>query len=182
MIQKSYIRASISGENSLVFDEYEYLSRLYPEIECKKGAVLDTTHLLNVEAHYNELQKAYYIDLVSSLGDKESEFYENYKPTPNECWKTCYHFCLIDPKRYKMVEGHYDGLRSLYHWVVKDLVSDEYIDVHFDLVGTCIESFTPKREMTTKEYDQQFIDQKKEEKRKEKEFQEMLKKIRLSEK
>jgi superfamily I DNA and RNA helicase len=80
-----------------------------------------------------------------------------------------------------MCEGYYDGMPSLYHWVVKDTETGRLIDVHFDLIGTTIDSFTITNEMTINEYDIITSDKEKrkkqEKKKQKKEFQKLLKKF-----
>jgi hypothetical protein len=131
------------------YDNYNELVLQYPDI------VKEDDSNVGEYQHYNELQKYDYIQYLTSL-DKVMAFYGHWPRflVQGECWRTCYMFCVqTDYKRYKMCEGYYDGLPSLYHWVVKDTETGRLIDVHFDLIGTTIDSFTITNEMTIKQYD-----------------------------
>jgi len=160
-----------------VSDHYNQLVKQYPEI------IKDDDTMIGEYLHYNELQKFDYMEYLSSL-DKVLEFYGRYteRLVQGECWRTCYNFCFhINKERYKMCEGYYDGMPSLYHWVVKDTETGRLIDVHFDLIGTTIDSFTITNEMTINEYNIITSDKEKrkkqEKKKQKKEFQKLLKKF-----
>ena len=169
--------------NNLLFrkdeltDHYNQLSAQYPEIVKEEDSIFGEF------LHYKQLQQYDYMEYLSSL-DRVVEFYGRYaeRLVEGECWRTCYNFCFhINPKRYKMCEGYYDGMPSLYHWVVKDTETGRLIDVHFDLIGTIIDTFTITKEMTIGEYDKITSDEqkrkKKEKKEQEKEFKKLLKKL-----
>ena len=149
MILKNFISELDKG-NDPELDYFE-LRSLYPTLTPKKvGPGIHPN--ITKHFHYIDLQREYYLDVLANMGEMEVHFYGEYEPTPNECWRTCYNFCLIDPDRYTMLEGFMDHMTCLYHWCVKDKETNEILDVHFDILGDTIEAFTPVNEYTIEEY------------------------------
>jgi len=135
---------------------------------------------LGMELHYTDLQIMDYQNYLKGLGDKVINFYKTFKINRGECWRTCWFFCFnTDKERFEMVEGYYDNIKSLYHFMVIDTHTGRLIDPHFDLDGVRVNNFTITKQMDIWTYQDECekIEQEKKKKKKEdeKKFQEALK-------
>ena len=175
MILRSYNTDKFKG----IDNNYQELSEKYPHITSNGDTALD------MEYHYNELQKEDYAQLLTELGQHYEvfDFYNTFQITEGQCWETSYQFCShTDPYRFEMVEGYYEGMKSLYHWMVIDTITGNLIDPHFDLMKETISDFTITGQQDIWTY-QCWVEYEEEERKKEeeqslKDYEKMIKNLR----
>ena len=166
------VRSYITDDFNKVDNNYQELKEKYTEITSNGDTLLD------LEYHYNELQRVDYADYLTGLGKDVLRFYKSFKINEGECWRTCFFFCMnTDPKRFEMVEGYYEGLRSLYHFQVIDTLTGRLIDPHFDLAKFNITDFTITKQMDIWTYQENCEREERKKKKQEKKNKKLFKKM-----
>ena len=168
MIVRSFNTDQFKG----IDNNYQELKEKYPEITSNGDTPLD------MEYHYNELQRVDYANYLTGLGKDVLRFYNTFKINEGECWRTCFFFCMkTDPKRFEMVEGYYEGLKSLYHWQVIDTTTGRLIDPHFDLAKFNITDFTITKQIDIWSYQDECEEEERKKKEEEKKNIELFEKL-----